>query len=329
MGPQLKVEPPKPRPKPKGLGFAREVFFAGVLAELVNKTVLHPVDTIKARLQYMAASRTEKQPRLSRWPIVSDFRAGVRMLRAEISPLRSLFAGLTPSLLGVVPVSMVYMPTYELSKAYMRDTALEGTPAPAVLTGTASAIVRVPVTVLKARLQLKLHKDLWSAVTEATTQKRGLRGLYVGLNAVLVLDVIYAAVQFACIERMRAAAYRYQFGRSPPREGAENALGTGTNAAIGFATGMITSLVTEPIDVIKTRLMAQRTASGSGPTEGAYFGYRGVGHGLRRAVRAEGLVTLWRGSLPRLVIKASGSSLWFTTYMWFRKMLERPGDADR
>jgi hypothetical protein len=43
---------------------------------------------------------------------------------------------------------------------------------------------------------------------------------------------------------------------------------------------------------------------------GVAFGYAGVVDGLRTAVAREGLASLWRGLLPRLLLKSLGSSLW-------------------
>lgn len=49
---------------------------------------------------------------------------------------------------------------------------------------------------------------------------------------------------------------------------------------IGFLTGAITSICTEPIDVVRTRLIAQRKGT-EGSDRGTAFGYkvRGVGWG--------------------------------------------------
>jgi len=41
--------------------------------------------------------------------------------------------------------------------------------------------------------------------------------------------------------------------------------------------------------------------------------------GLAQASRAEGMASLWRGLLPRLVTKSTGSLVWYTTYMEARR----------
>ena len=37
--------------------------------------------------------------------------------------------------------------------------------------------------------------------------------------------------------------------------------------------------------------------------------------GLVKAARTEGVLVLWRGLLPRLLLKSCGSSIWYSVYM--------------
>ena len=48
---------------------------------------------------------------------------------------------------------------------------------------------------------------------------------------------------------------------------------------------------------------------------GTAFGYKGVFDGLRSVARTEGVLSLWKGLLPRLVLKSLGSSVWLSVYM--------------
>jgi hypothetical protein len=65
-----------------------------------------------------------------------------------------------------------------------------------------------------------------------------------------------------------------------------------------MATGAVTATATEPLDVVKTRLMAQRRGAaagaaasakgaGAGGTPPVDYGYRNVAHGLVTAARSE------------------------------------------
>jgi len=313
-----------------------QVFFASVIAELVTKASLHPLDTIKARLQYLVikpdninnkagggggGSSSSKRGR--RLPIIGDI-LSLRALAQETSSmrdpltrpwpgsqgltkhlpiLRSLYCGLSPALIGVLPVALVYMPTYEFTKACSKDTWLAQTPIAGVLTGLASALVRVPVSVIKIQSQLQLHASARAAVRHVLTRKEGWRGLYTGLGATICLDVSYAVIQFTLLEQMRAAAISYHAWIHPeaPRQDISG-LSTSMNAIIGFWTGALSSAVTEPIDVIRTRLMANRS------TRGTQFGYGGLIDGLKKAVKAEGPFSLWQGE-PYVYIYEPTSSV--------------------
>ena len=310
-----------------------EVLCGSVAAELTTKATLHPLDTLKTRLQYLVM-----RPRatIDRVPIVSDVRLAWRILQdATKSPhhsmlepavrgrerstwkactavSRSLFRGLGPQLLGVVPVALVYMPTYEFTKSAAHGSTFEKTPIAAVATGMVSAVVRSPVSLVKSRIQLGQHTSLSSAVRHAC--RHGASGLFVGLRATAAHDVCYAIAQFTCLEQLRRLMLAV---RAPTASGAgrdPSQLHAADNAAIGFATGVLAAVVTEPLDVIKTRLMAQQPGRGEGS-----FGYDGLVHGLRRAARSEGVLSLWKGLAPRLLIKGMGSTIWYTTYMEARR----------
>ena len=68
-----------------------------------------------------------------------------------------------------------------------------------------SSIVRVPTSVLKARLQLGFSRNIGEAFAAATQGGRSLSGLYVGWAATCLLDVTYAIVQFTPLSTVEFA----------------------------------------------------------------------------------------------------------------------------
>ena len=123
---------------------AVEVITASIVAGLTQHAALHPLDTLKVRLQYSkgvpmstsvrgalgdalrdlelppgttkaARPQPPKESRLWRAPLVVDLVGATRLLRR--TPLKSLYAGLVPSLVAVVPTAVVYMPVYEAAAA--------------------------------------------------------------------------------------------------------------------------------------------------------------------------------------------------------------------
>ena len=57
--------------------------------------------------------------------------------------------------------------------------------------------------------------------------------------------------------------------------------------------------------------MAQLRGSDKG--KGTDFNYKSLGDGLRKAAADEGVTALYRGLLPRLLLKSLGGAIWYST----------------
>eukprot|EP00966_Prymnesium_polylepis_P285806 6602359-Prymnesium_polylepis.1 len=66
--------------------------------------------------------------------------------------------------------------------------------------------------------------------------------------------------------------------------------------AAGILTGCCGALVTNPLDLLKTRMQAQ--ASGDNATVGHQHGYAGVVDGVTRMLREEGVVGMYKVLAP-------------------------------
>ena len=100
-----------------------DLLTASLTAEFVQRALLHPIDTIKARLQYGQITWTAIEPlaatRTAHLPLIGDLlalRAAAAQNSAALLGVRSLYRGLVPALIGVVPNALVYMPTYILQQ---------------------------------------------------------------------------------------------------------------------------------------------------------------------------------------------------------------------
>lgn len=199
--------------------------------------------------------------------------------------------------MGIVPAAAVYMLTFQTLKHALGD-GLEGNlrsaavAVAAAVGDVAACLVRVPCEVVKQRLQVGVYRDLGGALAELSRLGRWGR-LYAGLGAQLARDMPYAAVEFAFYERLKEGV-----GRGKRR------LSRGESFVVGGLSGAAAAVASNPMDVVKTRLMTQ---VGKG-------GYGGVGEALMRVAREEGVGAFAKGIAPRIAAKTLQSALFFAVY---------------
>lgn len=117
--------------------------------------------------------------------------------------------------------------------------------------------------------------------TTVILRERGLRGIYQGLAPTTAKQTANSAVRFGSYSTLRQMVQ--------DRTSAEEELSSITTFAIGGISGLITVLVTQPLDTIKTRMQS------IGATQYRNSFICGV-----KIVKDEGISTLWSGAMPRL-----------------------------
>lgn len=217
--------------------------------------------------------------------------------------------------------------------------------------------------VVVQRLQLK--DSPYSSFTDACVKiykTDGMTGFFRGFGATFVTSGIASAVWWAIYENVKNEMYvtidrkeRLEKSLVAPAEAAAAAAATATAAAAadastptlwsqltsvnrgpqvmaGFIAGTITSVLVNPLDVVKTRLQvqdtygkaahdaAQKAASSAGAaavagpaaaaaTSGDPNRYRNMFHGLYRIYVDEGVRGYWRGVMPKLVSRGPLSAM--------------------
>lgn len=305
---------------------------ASVVAGVTQRVLLHGLDTLKTNVQYARGRGLHERV---------SVRAAVRRLVLARGGLAAFYRGIVPGVLGTVPYSLVYMPSYRAAKRALSsvngrrvfrrsDNAASPTPlldARAVhflagaFAGLVGSAVRVPVDVLKKNLQVGAYANLAQAMVGIARRRRPYgSAFYAGWSSALLYDIPYNACQFVVLERVQRAADRWwrsprDAPPSPPHGRGGGAL-LAKNVATGAITGAITSALTEPLDVVKTRLMTS-AADGGGAD------YRGWCDAVARIAREEGVLALWKGIAPRLAWVTLGSAVWYGTYESLRVVLEQ------
>jgi hypothetical protein len=217
--------------------------------------------------------------------------------------IRGLYKGFGAVIAATAPAHALYFMAYEASKAVLPtspDSALSKHLvhfAAGVMADVGGSLVWVPMDVVKQRLQAQdittapEHRYRHSLHTAATiVRTEGVLGLYRGFAAGLATYGPFCGLYFVLYEegKQRLAAWQ---GRST----------LGAQLACGLVSGAIAAAVTNPLDVIKTRLQVHGRLSA--------HAYTGIGNALVRIVREEGWRAFGKGMQARVSWIAPGTAI--------------------
>lgn len=271
---------------------------AGGLSGMLTSTVLHPLDTIKTVRQADPTAFKGITPTL------------VALCRQR-GPA-ALYAGLAPAVIGSTVSTALYFGMYEFAKATfarMLPAAWESPRSRVPLTAlsaacgnVASSIVYVPKEVIKQRMQSAQSTLGARAVIADVLRSSGLSGLYVGYSATLLRNIPSAMMRFAAFEEFKLLVRGLRDRRANCADG-----GRGMSplelVAAGSMAGALSSALTTPMDVVKTRLATGAIQRGTS-----------LPAAFRNIVREQGVAGLFVGLRPRVLWSALFSAIGFTTY---------------
>ena len=289
---------------------------AGAAAGLASVALLHPLDTVKVRMQVQGHREPGVAARRSLPYYTSATHALLTIVATE--GLAALYVGLTPAVVGGALAWGTYFASYEACKGLVRSrggAAAAGSSArlsPAAHLGCAAAAGAVvcgvtnPVWVVKTRLQLQFTRDQGQAPAcqhgayrglvhglRTLAAEEGLRGYFYGIVPNLAL-VSHGALQFMAYEEMKGAL-----------GGADRPLQPAEAGAAGMASKLFAQMATYPSQVLRSR-MQQRRPPGAPPA--TVFGT------ALSLWRAEGLRGFYRG-LPASVYRVlPASGVTFVVY---------------
>jgi solute carrier family 25 (mitochondrial uncoupling protein), member 8/9 len=149
----------------------------------------------------------------------------------------------------------------------------------------------------------------------------GVRGLWTGLGPAVLRNSVINATELASYETAKEALV-YQAGVAD---------GLPAHFAAGAAAGLMATIVGNPVDVIKTRVMAARRAAEAGGAGAAASAGAGAGAGAAAAaapspvyrgaldcavqtVRGEGVRALYQGVVPQFYRLTGWSIVMFVTF---------------
>lgn len=276
--------------------------FCGALARAASQSTIHPLDTLKVRLQTKGA--LSKAPPTS-IPGLSKIGQLVPPLPSNLIPpapnsidikalgqsVSSLYRGVVGAASGAGIAIGAYFAFYGVAcNIISRSTDLPAGGVAFAAGGIAalgSSFVKVPLAVCIRSVQAGVYPNFFAAA-RSIIDKAGPRGLFTGYLPTVLEDVPDMAIKFAAYESMRQLHSKACEGRKPSFH---------EDFAMGAASGALAAAATTPLDVIKTNMMctaAQRPSmlgaaslvyAQGGPS--AFFrgvGARAASNGINSAV---------------------------------------------
>eukprot|EP00747_Dinoflagellata_sp_TGD_P204440 gnl/TRDRNA2_/TRDRNA2_78106_c0_seq1.p1 gnl/TRDRNA2_/TRDRNA2_78106_c0~~gnl/TRDRNA2_/TRDRNA2_78106_c0_seq1.p1 ORF type:complete len:458 (+),score=64.27 gnl/TRDRNA2_/TRDRNA2_78106_c0_seq1:192-1376(+) len=274
-------------------------FAGGLAASLAVDVPLHPVDTVKTRLQ-----------------APGGFQAA--------GGVRGLWNGLSIVLLTSMPASAIFFVMYERVRHILDrqvrywglvDSSPEGGGVflgavrdgfAACMADTCVCIVRVPCEVLKQHMQT-LPRTLSDTIA-AVAATEGPLAFYTGFWVTVAREVPFAACQMVFFEELKHV--------HPWIANADDSeVGIGRQGFAGMQcgglSGALAGAVTTPLDAVKTRIMLVTEKSqrlGIRATTSAILAESGPGG-------------LLKGLMPRMIYCGVGGALWLGAFEWSKLLL--------
>jgi len=303
--------PPPPRPKPPAAAAAA----SGALSGAFISAIVQPLDVVRTRMQADAAG--------------GALRGTITTLRTVLSErgLAGLWMGTGPTVVRLSAGAGLHMMLLEHLKSVLQERAEDGSvrlsAVNAALAGGLSralaAAALCPITVVKTRMEYGAGigagytSTLQALRTIARTE--GAAGLYRGLGPTVLTNAPFSAFYYMFYTRLKEALS----GEGRPQ--------AAVNFASGAAAAVAATLLTQPADVLRTRIQLGLVggAAAAGPaaaaaaaaTAAAATRVRAAG-GARAALahvfNTQGFAGLFTGAAPRIVKRTAQTALVWTLY---------------
>ncbi|GLC46405.1 hypothetical protein PLESTM_001867900 [Pleodorina starrii] len=285
-----------------GLSFVSHML-AGSVAGTVEHTAMHPVDTIKTRMQALHPPG-HAGSMISR----SSLREVTRTVLAK-DGVAGLYRGVGAVAAGAGPAHALHFAIYEWAKQGLGGHREGLHPLETAAAGCVATVVNdalmTPVDSVKQRCQLE--GSPYRGVMDAARQMlrhEGVGAFFKSYRTTLVMNVPFTAMHFSVYETAKRLLC-HELDDETLR----------VQLVAGGLAGGCAAAVTTPLDVVKTRLQT------CGITDPAKYEHTAVFPTLRQIVREEGMQALWQGIKPRVLFHIPAAAVCWGTYESMKNVL--------
>ncbi|KAI0028557.1 mitochondrial carrier [Vararia minispora EC-137] len=274
---------------------------AGALAGITEHCVMYPIDTMKTRMQVIAASPAAVYTGIGN--------AFTRITSTEGA--RALWRGVSSVVLGAGPAHAVHFGMYEAVKELtggnredVQNQWISTSFAGAAATISSDALMN-PFDVIKQRMQMheSQHRHM-IACARTVLRTEGIGAFYVSYPTTLTMTVPFTAAQFTVYEQVKAAL-------NP-----SGAYSPSSHVIAGGAAGAVAAAITTPLDVAKTLLQTRGTSP-----DPQIRTCRGMLDAFKIIWTREGAKGFVRGLTPRVVTHMPSNALCWLSYEFFKSTI--------
>uniref|UniRef100_A0A8C9SUR0 Solute carrier family 25 member 30 n=1 Tax=Scleropages formosus TaxID=113540 RepID=A0A8C9SUR0_SCLFO len=281
-------------------------FVFGGLASVTAECGTFPIDLTKTRLQVQGQVGDSKFREIRYRGMLH---ALGRICREE--GLRALYSGIAPAVLRQASYGTIKIGTYQSFKRLLvenpEDETLLTNVLCGVLSGVISSSIANPTDVLKIRMQAQgrvIQGGMMGNFIDIY-QQEGTRGLWKGVSLTAQRAAIVVGVELPVYDLTKKRLILSGYMGDTVY----------THFLSSVVCGLAGALASNPIDVVRTRMMNQRAL-----LDGTSGGYKGTVDCLVKTWRSEGFLALYKGFFPNWLRLGPWNVIFFITYEQLKKL---------
>ncbi|XP_061336812.1 mitochondrial uncoupling protein 5-like [Gastrolobium bilobum] len=307
-------------------------FVEGGIASIIAGCSTHPLDLIKVRMQLQGETQSPNlrpalafhHPNSTHLPPpqaaarAGPIAVGVKLVQQE--GVTALFSGVSATVLRQLLYSTTRMGLYDMLKKKWSDSntaanlPLSRKIASGLIAGGIGAVVGNPADVAMVRMQAdgrlppgqrRNYKSVVDAIS-TMAKHEGVTSLWRGSSLTVNRAMLVTASQLASYDQFKEMILEKGVMKD----------GLGTHVSASFAAGFVAAVASNPVDVIKTRVMNMKVELGAAPP------YSGALDCALKTVRAEGPMALYKGFVPTISRQGPFTVVLFVTLEQVRTLLK-------